>query len=292
MLKELISNVHEPILIRLFSEYIINDSVGFLGPSGSYSHEVAIRLFGEGKQYLPMRSVEEVVKCVYDNNCGFGVIPIENNLAGVVGDSMDSLIKWDVGIKYSVEYRVNLCLIVNDCVKSMEEITEIYSHPHAISEAMNFITRHGASVIYTQSTSEALERIKGFKNRAAIASRLGAEIHGLKAMVCGIEDRPNYTRFLIISKRIPMVGDRTLIIFSIPNRPGALYNALRPLAERGLNLSMIYSKPNRQSPWGYDFLLEVECQLRDVICTEAIRELNKVTTYLKVLGSYNHVKIT
>lgn len=81
-------------------------------------------------------------------------------------------------------------------------------------------------------------------------------------------------------------GDRTLAIFSVPNRPGSLYNALKPFAELGINLSMIYSRPNRGSPWGYDFLLEAECQLSNEECSGAFNELGRVAVYVKLLGSY------
>jgi len=292
LLTELLGEVREPALINTINEYLVNEPIAYLGPSGSYSHEVAMRFFGINKSFVPMRNVEEIVKCVYNGDCGFGVVPIENNLAGVVGDSMDALIKWSVYVSYSVEYRVSLCLVVNEGVESLDEITEVYSHPHAISEAMDFVARLKASIIYTQSTSEALEKIRGARNRAAIASRLGAETRGLKPIMCGIEDRPNYTRFLVITRRRSDIGDRTLLIFSVPNRPGSLYKALKPFAERGINLSMIYSKPNKQSPWGYDFLLETECQLKDEECNEAIQQLQQETTYLKTLGSYKHIKIT
>ncbi len=290
VLSNAIMGINEPLLLRIINEYVSNGSIAFLGPSGSYSHEVAIRLFGTNKPFRPMRSVGDVVKCVFNSDCGLGIVPIENNLAGVVGDSMDALIRWDVGIKYSVEYRVSLCLVVNEEVNDLSEITELYSHPHAIMEAMDFITRLNASINYTQSTSEALEKIKGHRNRAAVASKFGARLRGLKALMCGIEDRPNYTRFLIITRNKSTIGDRTLLIFSVSNRPGSLYNALKPFAEKEINLSMIYSKPNRQSPWGYDFLLEMECQLEDEDCNNALRQLGGVTTYLKVLGSYRHLR--
>ena len=277
--------VREPLILRLVSEVLMgNEKVAYLGPEGSYSHEVAHQLFG-GASLTPLRSISEVVKGVYQGEYGFGVIPIENNQAGVVGESMESLLKWNVYVNYAVDYRVTLCLAVNDGV-AIEDVREVYSHPHAINEAMNFISRLNASINYTQSTSEALRMVVGHRNRAAIASRAGAELYGLKPIICGIEDNPNYTRFLVITRYMGRSGDRTMAIFSVPNRPGSLFNALRPFAELGINLSMIYSRPNRGSPWGYDFLLETECQLSDETCLRAFNELGRVATYVKILGSY------
>ncbi|MFP3173809.1 MAG: prephenate dehydratase domain-containing protein, partial [Vulcanisaeta sp.] len=85
LLTELLGEVREPALINTINEYLVNEPIAYLGPSGSYSHEVAMRFFGINKSFIPMRNVEEIVKCVYNGDCGFGVVPIENNLAGVVG---------------------------------------------------------------------------------------------------------------------------------------------------------------------------------------------------------------
>ncbi|MGC9179826.1 MAG: prephenate dehydratase [Vulcanisaeta sp.] len=283
---EVMHLVRDPLILRLMSETLTNnDKVAYLGPEGSYSHEVAIQLFGSAMTLVPLRSIGEVVKGVYQGDYGFGIIPVENNQAGVVGESMESLIKWDVYVNYAVDYRVSLCLVVNEGAE-MGDVKEVYSHPHAINEALNYISRLNASVNYTQSTSEALRLIRGYRHRAAVASRIGAELYGLKPLICGIEDNPNYTRFLVISRHMNRSGSKTLAIFSVPNRPGSLFNALKPFADLGINLSMIYSRPNRSSPWGYDFLLETECQLSSEDCSRAFNELSRAATYVKLLGSY------
>ncbi len=290
---DVIRDVRNPVLLDVLFR-ICSDmgecSVGFLGPLGSYSHEVASRVLPSCRQ-MPFRRIEDVVKCVYNGECAYGVVPLENSQAGVVGESVDALSKWDVYVNFLVEYKVVLCLVVNERVKSIGDIRRVYSHPHAINEASGLLSRLDVDVYYTRSTAEALEVVRECDDCAAIASRFGASIYGLKPIVCGIEDRPNYTKFLIISREKSMKGDRTLLIFSIPNRPGSLYKALQPFALLGLNLSMIYSKPNRESPWGYDFVLEVECELQDGKCRSAIEELGKNAVYLRVLGSYSYLKL-
>ncbi|WP_243666636.1 prephenate dehydratase [Vulcanisaeta sp. JCM 16159] len=287
---DLMQLIHEPLLLRLINDVLVsNDRIAYLGPEGSYSHEAALQLFGKDAILTSLKSIGDVVKGVYRGDYGFGVIPIENNQAGVVGESMEALLRWNVYVNYAIDYRVSLCLVVNDG-SDINDIKEIYSHPHAINEALNFISKLNVSVNYTQSTSEALRIIKGFRHRAAVASRMGAELHGLKSLICGIEDNLNYTRFLVISRHMGRVGDRTMAIFSVPNRPGSLFNALKPFADLSINLSMIYSRPNRGSPWSYDFLLETECQLSDVNCSRAFDELSRVAVYVKMLGSYPVVR--
>ncbi|WP_238375119.1 prephenate dehydratase [Vulcanisaeta thermophila] len=287
----LMTATRDPDVIRIVNEALLNnDRVGFLGPEGSYSHEVALKFFGGGGRFIPYRNIEGVIKGVYQGEVALGVVPIENNLAGVVGEAMDGLIKWRVYVNYAVEYRITLCLVVND-ETSLSEVREVYSHPHAIAEALSFVSKLGAEVHYTQSTSEALEAVKGHRGRAAIASRVGAEIHGLRTLVCGIEDRPSITRFLVISRQFQELGDRSLAIFSVPNKPGSLFNALRPFADLNINLSMIYSRPNKSSPWGYDFLLEAECELRDARCRDAFNRLRDASVYTWILGSYLQVSM-
>lgn len=263
--------------------------MAYLGPEGTFSHEVALILL-KGEM-TPLRSIEDIVKGVYNNQFDYGIVPIENNLAGIVGDTVEALRWWNVGIKACVEYRVSLCLVVNNDVNSLSEVREVYSHPHALEEARGFIDKLGVAVRQTSSTAEALNMILGHRDRAAVASRLGAELRGLKPLICGIEDKPSFTKFLVIQREVSNVGDRTMLMFSVPNKPGSLYAALAPFAENGLNLTMIYSRPNRTGPWEYDFILEVECSLSDDKCMGAITRLRDYATYVKVLGSYRYLML-
>ncbi|ABW02170.1 prephenate dehydratase [Caldivirga maquilingensis] len=264
-----------------------NRKVAYLGPEGTFSHEVALMLLNG--TMIPVKGINDIVKGVYNGQFNYGVVPFENNLAGIVGDTIDALIKWNVGVKASVEYRVSLCLVVNNDVDSLSEIKEIYSHPHAIEESKEFLSGLNATIRQTSSTAEALNMVIGHRERAAVASRLGAQLRGLKTITCGIEDKPSFTKFLILQRDVGNIGDRSLVIFSVPNKPGSLYSALKPFAEAELNLTMIYSRPNKMGPWEYDFILEVECSLSDGKCLKAINELREHSAYVKILGSYRYL---
>ena len=287
---DIISNVREPAVLSIVKEYVnSNSKVAYLGPEGTFSHEVASMLLSG--VMIPVKGINDIVKGVYNGQFDYGVVPFENNLAGIVGDTIDALIKWNVGVKVGVEYRVSLCLVVNNDVNSLSEIKEVYSHPHAIEESKEFLSRLNVTIRQASSTAEALNMVIGHRERAAIASRLGARLRGLRTIACGIEDKPSFTKFLILQRGISNVGDRSLIIFSVPNKPGSLYSALKPFAESGLNLTMIYSRPNKMGPWEYDFILEVECSLSNNECVKAINELKGRSTYVKVLGSYRYLTI-
>lgn len=289
-LLDAISSIKEPVVLGIIKEYISGSGkVAYLGPEGTFSHEVALMLLNG--TMIPVKGIDDIVKGVYSGQFNYGVVPFENNLAGIVGDTIDALIKWNVGVKASVEYRVSLCLVVNNEVNSISEIKEIYSHPHAIEESKEFLSRLSITIRQTSSTAEALNMVIGHRERAAVASRLGARLRGLKAITCGIEDKPSFTKFLILQRDVGNIGDRSLIIFSVPNRPGSLYSALKPFAEAELNLTMIYSRPNKMGPWEYDFILEVECSLSEAKCLNAINELREHSAYVRILGSYRYLTI-
>jgi len=289
---DLLTYIRDPLLVRLMSDELGKEiKVSYLGPEGTFSHEAALAIFGKSLNGLPAASVEEVVRLVDTGGATYGIIPIENNLAGIVGESVDALIRWNIGIRLSVEYRVVLCLVVGDNINSLSELRRVYSHQHTFNESREFLGRLNVELVPTRSTAEALERAREDKWGGAIASRLGAELRGMRTLVCGIEDKPNYTRFLVVGRGFGVRGLRTLAIFSVPNKPGALHDALEPFARLGVNLTMIYSKPNRMGPWDYDFILEAQCQLEDTECRIALDALRERSTYLKILGSYNHIKI-
>ncbi len=127
------------------------------------------------------------------------------------------------------------------------------------------------------------------KYLAAIASARAAQIYGMKVLVRGIEDNTNnYTRFFSLSKNdAPVTGmDKTSIVFSVKHKPGALYEALKELASRNINLTKIESRPTRQKPWEYNFYVDFEGHHEDAIVIEALERLQDSSIFVKILGSY------
>ena len=162
----------------------------------------------------------------------------------------------------------------------------VYTHPHAAAQARKALAALGAEVAYTASTSEAVREFERCDAGCAVlASPKALERY---EKVCGVEDRESYTRFAVLSKRGGAAGSRAALIFAVPNVAGALYKALAPLAERGINMTLIYSRPTKLSPWDYFFLAEVETSPE---LDNALEELRRRTTMLKVLGRYNVVAL-
>ena len=134
---------------------------------------------------------------------------------------------------------------------------------------------------------------KGITDGAAIASTRAAEIYGMKIIAREIEDNPNnFTRFFILAKQDspPTGNDKTSIVFSVKHRPGALYEFLKELASRKVNLTKIESRPTRLKPWEYNFYLDFEGHREDKAAQEALDNLEKISLFVKVLGSYPKAK--
>ncbi len=262
----------------------------YLGPEGSFTHEVATLLRGD---LVPVDTISDVFRCVSDGTADIGVVPLENSLEGIVNETVDCFVEnLGVYIVQCIEYKVSLCLAVSDDVRSLEDIKVLYAHPHALSQARSLISRlRGVEIVYTSSTSRALDRVKSGRGAAAIASRYGIVLRGLRVLLENVEDRPSYTRFVVIGRSLVERGERTSMTFIVDNRPGALYRAIEPFSRHNINISMIYSRPTRMKPWEYYFYMEVECSLDDERCRRAIEEFRERTRLCNVLGSYFTIRL-
>ncbi|MCJ7743992.1 MAG: ACT domain-containing protein, partial [Dehalococcoidales bacterium] len=154
-----------------------------------------------------------------------------------------------------------------------------------------FLRHLNLEIIPTYDTAGSVKMIKemGITDGAAIASTRAAEIYGMKILARDIADNPNnFTRFFILAKEDspPTGNDKTSIVFSVKHRPGALYEFLKELAARNINLTKIESRPTRQKPWEYNFYLDFEGHREDKVPRETLEQLEQSTLFLKVLGSY------
>jgi prephenate dehydratase len=254
-------------------------SVAYLGPEKSFTWEAASYLFPHGN-LMPCRSITEVFERVEIGAVDYGVVPFINSLEGPVGETIDSLVTREVGIAAMGEMKITLCI----SKKGSPRV--IYTHPHAAAQARKAISLLGADVVYTNSTSEAVREFeKCVRDCAVLASPRALE--GFEK-ICGVEDGESYTRFAVVSRAGGAAGERAVLIFAVPNVAGALYRALAPIANRGINMTFIYSRPTRLSPWDYYFVVELEADER---LGEAVEEMRRSTTMLKVAGRYNVVKI-
>ncbi|HIJ00032.1 MAG TPA: prephenate dehydratase [Candidatus Methanomethylophilaceae archaeon] len=278
------------ILRELFSasrSLLGPETVSYLGPEASFTHQAAFRRFGPSAKLIPCDSISAVFRSVISEESAYGVVPVENSTEGAVTYTLDLLVNSDVQISAEANLRISHCLMSAD---GREDFSVVYSHPQVFAQCREWISKNLPDVELKElkSTAEAAKRARD-DGAAAIASRLASELYGLKIIRAGIEDNPdNSTRFLVLSKRNPPPtgDDKTSICFALRDRPGALYDALHPFKEKGTNLTMIQSRPSKVRNWDYVFFADMEGHRCDKNVADALRELQESCIFLRILGSY------
>ncbi|HCC68699.1 MAG TPA: prephenate dehydratase [Nitrospiraceae bacterium] len=263
--------------------------VAYLGPAATFTHLAALRQFGSSARYIPEVSIRGVFEAVNRARADYGVVPIENSIEGVVSYTLDMLIDSELKIASEIMLEVSHNLLSKSGKKP--DIKQIYSHPQAAAQCRIWLEEniHGIPIIDATSTANAAELAAREPSSAAIASELAASVYDLMFVERGIEDyRDNYTRFLVISKNFPSrTGqDKTSIMFSIKDRPGALYDILTPFKKAKINLTKIESRPSKRKAWEYIFFVDMVGHIEDGVVKKAIEEMKEGCLYLKVLGSY------
>jgi chorismate mutase/prephenate dehydratase len=189
-----------------------------------------------------------------------------------------------------VELRIHHHLLVGESTKT-DSITRIYSHAQSLAQCRKWLDAHYPNVerVAVSSNAEAAKRVKGEWNSAAIAGDMAANLYGLTRLAEKIEDRPdNSTRFLMIgNQEVPPTGDdKTSIIVSMSNKPGALHELLVPFHENGIDLTRIETRPSRSGKWTYVFFIDFVGHHRDPLIKAVLEAISQEAVGLKVLGSY------
>ncbi|MEM7401017.1 MAG: prephenate dehydratase [Pseudomonadota bacterium] len=263
--------------------------VAFLGPSGTFTEEAAYKHFGRSIQTLATTSIDDVFREVESDNAHYGVVPIENSTQGIVNSTLDMFLESTLSIVGEVEMRVHQHLLSN--VDNLGEVQVLFSHQQSLAQCKKWLETHlpGVKRVPVSSNADAAKRAADDKNAAAIASETAASVYNLKVQNKKIEDSPdNTTRFLIIGKQEvePTGDDKTTILISARNKPGALYNLLQPLAKNNVSMTRIESRPSHCVNWEYVFFLDLEGHLKNDTIHNCIAELKADADLLKVLGSY------
>ncbi len=263
--------------------------VSCLGPLATFTHLAALRHFGSSAHFMPMDSIKGVFEAVDRGDAEYGVVPIENSSEGVVSYTLDMFIDYDLNINAEIMLEVSHHLMSK--TGKAKDIKRIYSHPQAAAQCRGWLESNmpNVPVLEAPSTARAAELAARQKSTAAIASELAAKVYGLKFVNRNIEDnRRNYTRFLVIAKGAhPRTGnDKTSIMFSAKDRPGALYEVLSPFKRARINLTKIESRPSRRKAWEYIFFVDMVGHIENKKLQKAIDEVKDACLFLKVLGSY------
>jgi len=268
--------------------------VAYLGPEASNTHAAALRKFGASVEYRPMATVSDIFAAVEKGDTDHAVIPIENSTEGSVREALDSFVESDLKIVAQIYVEISHALIASS---PLERIERVYSKDQALAQCRHWLQRNlpQARLIDAPSTSRAVQLAKEDPGAAAVAGELAAEHYGVPVLVRNIQDKAdNTTRFFVLGRRPSgAVGngkDVTSLLVSLgdeaASHSGALLRMLMPLAERGINLSKIESRPSKKRPWDYFFFLDITGHHDEPRMREALAELRKFCPMVKWLGSY------
>lgn len=264
--------------------------VAFLGPEGTFSHAAALKQFGHSIVAAPQPSIAHVFARVESGQCPFGVVPVENSTEGMVSLTLDRFAESSLKICGELELRIELHLLINPNTDP-KQIKRIYSHQQPLAQARQWLDTHWPNVerVAVASNGEAARLAAEHTDVAAIAGAMAADQYGLIRLAENIEDySSNTTRFLVIARdEVPPSGDdKTAIVVSAHNKPGALFHLLEPFNRDGVSLTRIDTRPSRAENWAYLFFIEFEGHRSDPQIAAILRELEEKSIMLKVLGSY------
>jgi chorismate mutase/prephenate dehydratase len=263
--------------------------VAFLGPEGTFSQQAVFKHFGTAVKAVSAATINEIFNMVENGNCQFGVVPVENSTEGVISHTLDRFLNSPLKICGEVEIRVHQNLM--GLVDSLDEVTEVFSHQQSLAQCRQWLDRHlpNARRVAVSSNAEAARQASTKKKAVAIAGIVAAEIYKLNVIEKNIEDEPNNTtRFIIIGQQISAStgNDKTSLVVSTGNQPGALYKILEPFAKFGIGMVNIESRPSRQGLWDYIFFIDIEGHNEDKDIAQALDTVKENVKMYKLLGSY------
>jgi chorismate mutase/prephenate dehydratase len=263
-------------------------SVAYLGPEGTFTQAAALKQFGHAVKTLALDSLDDVFREVAAGAADYGVVPVENSTEGVISHTLDLFQQSALSICGEVELRIHHHLLVKH---SDVKITRVLAHQQALAQCRGWLEANlpGAEHVAVGSNAEAARLASEDETVAAIASDTAAELYGLVAVAQNIEDRPdNTTRFLVIGSQavLPSGNDKTSLLVSVNNKPGALSELLQPIARHKISMTRIESRPSRQAMWEYVFYIDVNGHRDDAGLAAALAALEEKAFAVKVLGSY------
>ncbi len=263
--------------------------VVFLGPAGTFTQEAALKHFGHAVETLPLGAIDEVFREVESGNARFGVVPVENSTEGVINYTLDMLLNTSLKICGEVELRIHHHLLGKNA--DMKGARRVVSHQQSLAQCREWLDARlpGVERVTVSSNAEAARLAAEDPNTLAIAGDSAARLYGLNEIAATIEDRPNNTtRFLVIGdiETKPSGNDKTSLLVSGKNVPGALSRLLMPLARNKINMTRIESRPTRQTVWEYVFFVDIDGHVKDKKLRKALAELEREAAFLKWLGSY------
>lgn len=274
-----------------------NERVAFLGARGTFSEEAVKKLLGENCQTVSRPTFEKLFTAIDESAADYILAPFENSLVGSVHRCHDLLLESSLSIIAEIILPISHFLIGCDGA-SLESVKTIESHPVALAQCERFFAANPQiKRVATNDTASSVQRIveNGDVSRAAIAGKRAADIYKGSILKEHLEDHAeNYTRFILLTQNpeISEQGQKISLLLELANRPGALHDALRPFVRRGINLLKIESRSVKESPWQYNFYLDVQAPASESELRGALAEIREQAETVRYLGRYSSVKIS
>ncbi len=264
-------------------------SIAYLGPAGTFTHAAVHKHFGRFVEARPLGAIDEVFREVTAGGVDFGVVPVENSTEGMVTHTLDEFPGSNLRICGEVMLRIHHHLVSSE--HQLDAVHTVYAHQQALAQCREWLdaTLPRVQRIAVSSNGEAARRVREEPGAAAIAGAMAAEIYDLHSLAERIEDQPdNTTRFLVIGDHdvSPSGDDKTSLMLAARNRPGALFRLIRPLAEYGIDMTRLESRPTRGRLWQYIFFVDILGHAEDPTVQAALGAVEEEAALCRVLGSY------
>jgi chorismate mutase/prephenate dehydratase len=271
--------------------------IAYLGPAGTFSESAARKHFGSAPTLTACAAIDDVFRAVESGNADYAVVPVENSTEGAIGRTLDLLLTSPLQICGEVNLRVQQNLLSK--AASLATVKRLYSHAQSLAQCHEWLNRNLGSLPRTpvSSNAEAARLAAEDIESCAIAGEAAAALYGLDVLAASIEDDPNNTtRFLVLATHDagPSGADKTSIVCSAQNKPGAVHDLLAPLASHGVSMSRFESRPARGfggSRWEYVFFVDVEGHRQNPAVAAALDDLRSRAGFLKELGSYPRASV-
>ncbi len=288
--------LNEKVLRHLFTQIMAASKqlqkphrVAYLGPEATFTHIAAINHFGQSVEYVPQPAIRDVFNEVERGTCHYGVVPVENSIEGAINHTLDLFFESDIKI-CAERYQPVSYDLLSDCGR-IKDIKRIYATSHSFALCRLWTEKYLPSIKRKEcrSTAIAVKKAREKKDSAVIAGSEASHLVKLEPIASRIEDIPkNMNRFLVIGRdKITGTGkDKTSVMFVTSHIPGALYKTLKPIAENGLNMVKLESRPAKYQNWSYFFFADIEGHIDEPVMQKTISQMEKVCLYMKCLGSY------
>jgi chorismate mutase/prephenate dehydratase len=264
-------------------------TVAYLGPPGTYSEQAVYLQFGRAVEGVPCASIDEVFRAAEAGTADFGVVPVENSSEGAVNRTLDLLLQTTLAISGEVSIPVHHSLMTRN--GAMDGVTRICAHSQALAQCQTWLNQNYPNIERqaVASNGEAARIASEDPAAAAIAGEFAGQKYNLQVVKAHVQDDPhNRTRFAVVGRlhTSPSGKDQTSLVLSVPNKAGAVYNLLAPLAKHGVSMTRFESRPARMGTWEYYFYVDIEGHRQDGKVAKALAELKENAAFFKVLGSY------